>query len=50
VVVARFKTEGGFINKDEQHIIQNTIAKNKYPEPEKLLEFDLLLTSLREFS
>jgi hypothetical protein len=34
------------IYRDEQHIIQKTIARNKYPEPENPLEFDLVLTSL----
>ena len=36
--------------KDEQHIIQKTTAKNKYPAFEKELELDLDLTSLNESS
>ena len=40
--------DGVSINMDEQHIIQNTMANKRYPDPLKLLEFDLLLTSLRE--
>lgn len=36
--------------REEQHIIQKTMARNKYPVFEKLLEFDLDLTSLSESS
>jgi hypothetical protein len=36
--------------KDEQHIMQKTIARNKYPVLEKELELDLDLTSLNESS
>ena len=35
---------------EEQHIMQNTTARKRYPEFEKLLEFDLDLTSLKESS
>ena len=38
----------GFVKNDEQHIMQKTTARNKYPVLEKLLELDLDLTSLNE--
>ena len=38
----------GVTMRDEQHIMQKTIAKNRYPVFEKLLELDLDLTSLKD--
>ena len=43
-----FIIEDGVIIIDEQHIIQNTIARKRYPDPENELELDLLLTSLSD--
>ena len=40
----------GVTRTDEQHIIQNTTAKKRYPVLEKLLEFDLDLTNLSDSS
>jgi hypothetical protein len=34
--------------REEQHIMQNMMARNRYPVPEKELLFDLVLTSLIE--
>ena len=38
----------GVTRSEEQHIIQNTTARKRYPVLEKLLEFDLERTSLKE--
>ena len=40
-------TDIGLTKREEQHIIQNTIARNKYPFPWNEVLLDLL-TSLRE--
>jgi hypothetical protein len=40
----------GLTKRDEQHIIQKTTAKKRYPVFEKLLEFDLERTSLSDSS
>lgn len=34
--------------REEQHIMQNIMARNRYPVPENELLFDLVLTSLIE--
>ncbi len=40
----------GVTRTDEQHIMQKTTAKKRYPVLEKLLEFDLDLTNLSDSS
>jgi hypothetical protein len=40
----------GVTSKDEQHIMQNTTAKNRYPLFEKLLELERDLTKRRDSS
>ena len=45
-----FITLLGDMRSDEQHIMQKTIARNRYPVFEKLPEFDLDLTSLKDSS
>lgn len=47
---ANLATFVGVIRIEEQHIIQKTMARKRYPVPEKLLELDLDRTSLSDSS
>jgi len=50
VYVAILITSLGFTSSDEQHIMQKTMARKRYPVFEKLLELDLDLTSCSDSS
>lgn len=43
-----FEAMSGATSREEQHIMQKTIARKRYPVFEKLLEFDLDRTNLRD--